>query len=87
MWQQRGYDLVLMDIQMPRLNGFEAARAIREMERERGGRTPIIAMTAHTGKEDVECCGAAGMDAYISKPVDFASCLKTIGRIITLKHD
>ena len=85
MWQQGNYDLVLMDIQMPRLNGFEATRAIREMERKRGGRTPIVAMTAHTCKDDIECCSAAGMDAYISKPVDFTSCLKTIERVIALK--
>ena len=52
MWEKGGYDLVLMDVQMPRLNGFEATRAIREKERERGGHIPIVAMTAHARKED-----------------------------------
>jgi CheY-like chemotaxis protein len=77
-----GYDLVLMDVQMPGQNGFEATRAIREKERERGGHTPIVAMTAHASKEDEESCLAAGMDAYISKPVDFKKCLQLIRQII-----
>ncbi|TWJ14317.1 PAS domain-containing hybrid sensor histidine kinase/response regulator [Geobacter argillaceus] len=52
LWEKGAYDLVLMDVQMPRLNGFEATSAIREKERERGGHTPIIALTAHAFKED-----------------------------------
>ena len=71
LWEKGGYDLVLMDVQMPRLNGFEATRIIREKERDSGGHIPIIAMTAHALKEDEESCLAAGMDAYISKPIDF----------------
>ena len=71
MWEKGEYDLVLMDVQMPRLNGFEATSAIREKERVHGGHTPIVAMTAHARKEDEENCLAAGMDAYISKPIDF----------------
>ena len=63
---------------MPRLDGFEATRIIREKERERGGHTPIIAMTAHASKEDEERCLAAGMDAFISKPIDFMVCLQMI---------
>jgi len=51
MWKKGRYDLVLMDVQMPRLDGFEATRAIRKMERERGGHTPIVAMTAHASRE------------------------------------
>jgi PAS domain S-box-containing protein len=82
MWEQGGYDLVLMDVQMPRLNGFEATRAIREKEQERGGHTPIVAMTAHAGKEDEDSCLTVGMDAYISKPIDFNKCLQLIGQII-----
>lgn len=84
MWETGLYGLVLMDIQMPRLDGYEAARAIREKERERsGGHTPIVAMTGHSRKEDEERCLAAGMDAHISKPVDFSLCLKMIERMIT----
>jgi CheY-like chemotaxis protein len=85
LWTKGGYDLVLMDIQMPRLNGFEATRAIREKERERGGHTPIVAMTAHASKEAEEHCLAAGMDAYISKPIDFAKTLLVMGDIIRKK--
>jgi PAS domain S-box-containing protein len=82
MWEKGEYDLILMDVQMPRLSGFEATRAIREKELERGGHTPIVAMTAHASKEDEENCFAAGMDAYISKPIDFKQCLQVIGDII-----
>ena len=72
------YDLMLMDVQMPLLNGFEATAAIREKERTNGGHIPIIAMTAHALKEDEERCLAAGMDAYISKPIDFKRTLQVI---------
>ena len=78
MWQKGGYDLVLMDIQMPLLNGFEATSAIREYEQELGLRTPIIAMTAHALKEDQQRCLAAGMDGYIPKPIDFKQTLQVI---------
>ncbi len=71
MWESGNYDLILMDIQMPLLNGFEATAAIREIERIRGGHTPIVAMTAHALKKDEEMCLDAGMDAYVSKPIDF----------------
>jgi CheY-like chemotaxis protein len=82
MWEKGKYDLVLMDIQMPHLNGFEATRAIREKERERGGRTPIIAMTAHASKEDESICRAEGMDAFISKPIDLNLSIQVIEDIL-----
>jgi len=85
MWEQGEYDLVLMDIQMPHMNGFEATRAIREKERERGGHTPIVAMTAHAFKEDEERCLAGGMDYYISKPIDINKCVQLIRQIIGQK--
>jgi PAS domain S-box-containing protein len=85
MWGKGGYDLVLMDVQMPHLNGFEATSIIREKERVNGGHTPIVAMTAHAQKEDEERCLAAGMDAYISKPIDFKRCLQVIDDVIKLK--
>lgn len=76
MWRQGGYDLILMDVQMPRMDGFQATRAIRDQER--GERIPIIAMTAHAMKEDEKRCIAAGMDGYISKPIDFRECLEKV---------
>ena len=66
------YDLVFMDVQMPRVDGLEAAARVRERERETGDPThlPIVAMTAHAMPEDRERCLAAGMDGYLSKPIE-----------------
>ena len=84
MWETGEFDLILMDVQMPGMNGFEATGAIREKERSRSGHTPIIAMTAHALKEDEQRCLDAGMDAYISKPIDFEKTLQVMGE--TLKN-
>jgi CheY-like chemotaxis protein len=67
--KNQNVDLIFMDIQMPEMDGLEATRSIREMERNIGGHMPIIAMTAHAMAGDRERCLAAGMDGYVSKPI------------------
>ncbi len=68
-WQTRSFDLVLMDVQMPEMDGLEATRMIRAREKKSGGHVPIMAMTAHAMQGDRERCLAAGMDEYIAKPI------------------
>ncbi len=82
--RSRCLDVVLMDVQMPEMDGFEATSRIRALERERGGsgRTPIIAMTANAMKGDKERCLEAGMDGYISKPVKRQSLFAEIERVL-----
>ncbi|MCC7493754.1 MAG: response regulator [Fimbriimonadaceae bacterium] len=75
------FDLILMDIQMPELNGYEATAAIRQMEVSRGGHKPIIAMTAHAMKGDRERCLEAGMDGYVSKPIQAKDLLRVIAEL------
>jgi CheY-like chemotaxis protein len=76
------FDIVLMDVQMPDMDGFEATATIRRHEQSAGTHVPIVAMTAHALKGDRERCLAAGMDAYISKPIRAEELYATIEQLI-----
>jgi signal transduction histidine kinase/BarA-like signal transduction histidine kinase len=76
------YDIILMDIQMPVLDGYEAVKEIRALDRADAKTVPIIAMTAHAYKEDVEQALAAGMNGHVAKPIEKPALMETIGKII-----
>lgn len=76
------FDAILMDIQMPKLDGCTATLKIRALDRSDAATIPIIAVTANAFAEDVAATAAAGMDAHISKPIDFAALCCTLGRLI-----
>lgn len=80
-YQKNTYDAILMDVQMPEMDGYEATRKIRKYEIEKGSHTPIIAMTAHAMKGDKEKCLAAGMDHYITKPIDPKNLYKLLSEV------
>jgi two-component system sensor histidine kinase/response regulator len=82
-FERERFDVVLMDIQMPDMDGLEAAAAIRAHERERGGHVPIVALTAHAMKSDRDRCLEAGMDAYLSKPLRPAELFETIAQLLS----
>jgi len=73
------YSLVLMDIQMPEMDGFEATRNIRSLEKDGAGRIPIVAMTANVFKEDIERCIEAGMNDHLGKPIDIDDLFDMLG--------
>ncbi|MDY3920528.1 MAG: ATP-binding protein [Candidatus Limivivens sp.] len=76
------YDAVLMDIQMPVMNGYEAARAIRDLDRPDAGTIPIVAMTANAFAEDVQNAMEAGMNAHLSKPIDMTALKGVLEKLI-----
>lgn len=81
------YDAILMDLRMPVMDGLDAARGIRAMDRPDAATIPIIALTANTGEEDVRNTMEAGMDAHLAKPVDPDYLYDTLGRLIAEKRE
>jgi two-component system, sensor histidine kinase and response regulator len=75
---KRPFDVVIMDVQMPTMSGFEASIAIRERERSTGGHVPIVALTAHAMQGDRDRCLKSGMDGYLSKPIDVDRLIATV---------
>ena len=79
-WSAQAFDLILMDVQMPEIDGLEATAMIRADEKRTAEHVPIIALTAHAMKGDLERCLAAGMDAYLSKPIDARELVELVSR-------
>jgi PAS domain S-box-containing protein len=80
------FDLILMDVQMPNLDGCHTSMAIRQEEKKTGAHIPIVAMTAHAMKDDKERCLASGMDDYISKPIKPEFLMEVINRVMMRKE-
>ena len=81
-WKEGSFDVVLMDVRMPEVDGYAATRKIRQLEKGKGIRTPIIAMTAHAMKGDLERCAECDMDGYMTKPINIAVMMKEIDRVL-----
>jgi PAS domain S-box-containing protein len=80
--ESRKFDLVLMDVQMPEVDGLEASETIRAREKQTGAHVPIVAMTAHAMKGDRERCLAAGMDGYVAKPIRAQRLFEVIASVL-----
>ncbi|HVM62629.1 MAG TPA: response regulator, partial [Verrucomicrobiae bacterium] len=80
--ERETFDAVLMDVQMPEMGGFEATARIRDREKSTGQHVPVVAMTAHALKGDRERCLEAGMDAYVTKPIQAAALFEAIDRLV-----
>jgi signal transduction histidine kinase/CheY-like chemotaxis protein/HPt (histidine-containing phosphotransfer) domain-containing protein len=80
--EHESFDLILMDVQMPEMEGFETTARIRAQEKATGRRVPIIAVTAHAMKGDLERCMQAGMDGYIAKPIQRNELLRIIAHLV-----
>jgi CheY-like chemotaxis protein len=81
--QHESFDVILMDVQMPNMDGFEATAAIRRIQHSAGVRTPIIAMTAHAMAEDRERCLRAGMDGYVAKPFNAQTLIEAFEMVLS----
>ena len=80
------YDIVLMDIQMPKMDGYEAARLIRNLDDPQKACIPIVACIANAFKEDQEIALEAGMDGHLAKPYNVPQMMETLNRLIGQKH-
>ena len=87
-WEREAFDLILMDIQMPEMDGLEAARWIRQRERDRqcANPIPVVALTAHASQAQHDQCMAAGMDGVVTKPVSLSALVKCIGEVFAKRH-
>jgi CheY-like chemotaxis protein len=81
-WEMAPYDLILMDVRMPEMDGLEATRTIRRMEISKETHIPIIALTAHATDEDKKSCFNAGVDSYLTKPVLPGTLIETIRKVL-----
>ena len=81
------FHLILMDCQMPVMDGYEATRMIRAQEKRTNSHTPIVAMTANAYPEDIEKCMQSGMDSHLTKPVDISTLDKTVSAYFTPAND
>jgi CheY-like chemotaxis protein len=86
-WMHEDFDCILMDIQMPEMDGHEATKEIRKREEEQGGHVPIIAMTACVMQDDREQCIHSGMDAYIAKPINRVELFLLLKKMISGKDN
>ncbi len=86
LWERERFDVILMDVQMPEMDGLAATRAIREREREKGTHTPIVAVTAHAMEGDRDRCLAVGMDGYVSKPLRLGDLLAVLETLLPERH-
>ena len=85
--QRETFDVVLMDVQMPVMDGFATTAALRAWERSRGTRVPIVAVTAHAMKGDRERCLRSGMDAYVTKPVEPQELFAVLEQVVSTRAD
>ena len=80
------YDLILMDVQMPKMDSYEATRSIRALDVPKAENIPIIAMTANVFREDIERCLEAGMNDHIGKPIDFNEMMTILKEYLSIDH-
>ncbi len=85
-WKEGQFEMVLMDVQMPEMDGLEATRAIRTLESKSGKRTPIVALTAHARKEEKDLCLAAGMDDCLTKPFKSSDLFTVVQKLLLQKN-